>query len=219
MLTMKRFFNLLFIICALHANLYAQSENFENVYKACMLAQSSMSYGEGSQSEIREAANLITKTAWNPLILQDVDVKNEASIKNHLVFSPEFLKAVAENRSVYKKAKKYLEEQMTTQRGGDVQLCTKCIKAQKSVTYAIRHTGGNFNIAAVAEINGLINLNVVVKDQNGNKSKPYKINSDEFKGAPTRKLQSITVPQGNSILYITIENKSKKDKSVAIIIE
>ena len=35
----------LFAICFLYTNLCAQNENFENVYKACMLAQSSMSYG------------------------------------------------------------------------------------------------------------------------------------------------------------------------------
>lgn len=215
---MKRVLYLLFI-CVLHTNLNAQSVNFENVYKACMLAQSSMSYGQGSQSEIREATNLLTKTPWSPLILQDVDTKYEASIKNHLVFSPEFFKAVVDNRSVYKQAKMYQEEQMSTQRGGDVLLCTKCIKAQKSVIYAIRHTGGISNIAAIAEVNGLINLSVILKEQNGQESKPYKITSDEFKGASSRKLQSIKVPKGNSILYITIENKSKKDKSVAIIVE
>lgn len=215
---MKRVLYLLFI-CVLHTNLSAQSVNFENVYKACMLAQSSMSYGQGSQVEIREAANLLTKTSWSPLILQNVDIKHEASIKNHLVFSPEFLKAVADNRSVYKHAKMYQEEQIVAQRGGDVLLCTKCVKAQKSVVYAFRHTGGNSNIAAIAEVNGLINLSVIVKDQNGQESKPYKITSDEFKGASSRKLQSIKVPEGNSILYITIENKSKKDKSVAIIVE
>ncbi len=209
----------LFAICFLYTNLCAQNENFENVYKACMLAQSSMSYGQGSQAEIREATDLLTKTPWSPLILQDVDIKHEASIKNHLVFSPEFLKAVVDNRSVYRHAERYREEQMAEQRGGDVLLCTKCVKAKKSVVYAIRHTGGNANIAAVAEVNGLINLSVVVKDQNGNESKPYKITSDEFKGAPARKLKSITVPNGNSIIYITIENKSEKDKSVAIIVE
>lgn len=215
---MKRFLYLL-IILSLHTNLYAQSDNFENVFKACVLAQSSMNYGEGSQSEIREATDLLTKTPWSPLILQGVNTKHEASIKNHLVFSPDFLKEVVDNRSVYKHAKIYQEEQMAAQRGGDVLLCTKCIKGEKSVVYAIRHTGGNSSIAAVAEVNGLINLTAVVKDQNGNESKPYKITSDEFKGAPSRKLQAIAVPKGNSILYITIENKSKKDKSVAIIVE
>lgn len=139
---MKRFIYLI-LICSLSADLHAQSEDFENVYKACLLAQSSMSYGQGSQSEILEATNLLTQTSWSPLILQEVDIMNEASIKNHLVFSPEFLKAVVDNRSVYKHAKRYQEEQISAQRGGEVQLCTKCVKAQKSVVYAIRHTGGN----------------------------------------------------------------------------
>ena len=106
---------------------YAQSEDFHNVYEACKLAQSSMSFGEGSQNEIEEAASLLTSLRWAPLILQEVDVKHEASIKDHLVFSPEFLSDVAKERSVYKRAKKYAEEQVSAQRGGDVKLCTKCI--------------------------------------------------------------------------------------------
>lgn len=198
---------------------YAQSEDFHKVYEACKLAQSSMSFGEGSQNEIEEAASLLTSLGWAPLILQEVDVKHEASIKNHLVFSPEFLSDVAKERSVYKRAKKYAEEQVSAQRGGDVKLCTKCIKGEGKVVYAMRHRGGSFNVAAVAEVNGLINLSVIVKDANGNESRPYKISSEEFKGANYRKLENIPVPKGNSKIYISIDNKSKEDKSVAIIVE
>jgi len=198
---------------------FAQSEEFNKVFEACKLARSSMNYGEGSQSEIIEAAKMLTSAEWNPLILQEIDVKHEASVNNHLVFSPEFLNAVAKDRSVYRRAKAYNEEHRATQRGGEVLLCTKCIKAQKKVVYAIRHTGGNFNVAAVAEVNGLINLSVVVRDGKGNVSKPYKINSEEFAGAEFRKLENIPVPKGNSMVFITLENKSVKDKSVAIIVE
>ena len=198
---------------------YAQCEEFNKVYEACLLAQSSMSFGEGSQNEIEEAASLLTTLRWAPLILQDVDIKHEASIKNHIVFSPEFLNDVAKDRSVYKRAKKYAEKQDATQRGGDVKLCTKCIKGDGKVVYAMRHRGGGFNVAAVAEVNGLINLSVIVEDTNGKESQPYKINSEEFKGASFRKLENIPVPNGNSKIYITVENKSKEDKSVAIIVE
>lgn len=198
---------------------YAQSEDFHKVYEACKLAQSSMSLGEGSQNEIVEAASLLTSLRWAPLILQEVDIKHEASMKNHLVFSPEFLSDVAKKRSVYKRAKEYAKEQIATQRGGDVKLCTKCIKGEGKVIYAMRHRGGSFNVAAVAEVNGLINLSVIVKDTNGNESKPYKTSSEEFKGASFRKLENIQVPKGNSKVYISIENKSKKDRSVAIIVE
>lgn len=198
---------------------YAQSEEFNKVYEACLLAQSSMSFGEGSQNEIEEAASLLTTLRWAPLILQDVDIKHEASIKNHIVFSPEFLNDVAKDRSVYKRAKMYAEKQDATQRGGDVKLCTKCIKGDGKVVYAMRHRGGGFNVAAVAEVNGLINLSVIVEDTNGKESQPYKINSEEFKGASFRKLENIPVPKGNSKIYITVENKSKEDKSVAIIVE
>lgn len=198
---------------------YAQSEEFNKVYEACLLAQSSMSFGEGSQNEIEEAASLLTTLRWAPLILQDVDIKHEASIKNHIVFSPEFLNDVAKDRSVYKRAKKYAEKQDATQRGGDVKLCTKCIKGDGKVVYAMRHRGGGFNVATVAEVNGLINLSVIVEDTNGKESQPYKINSEEFKGASFRKLENIPVPKGNSKIYITVENKSKEDKSVAIIVE
>ena len=168
--------------------------------------------------EIKEACSLLTSTDWSPLILQKNSKNAEATMKNHMVFSPEFFKDVADNRKVYKKAKKYAEEQNAQQRGGNVQLCTKCIKAKQKMTYYIRGNGKPINIAAVAEVNGLINLSVIVKDSKG-KETPYKINSDEYKGASKRRLPTINLPKGYSYVYITIENKSDKDKSVAIIVE
>lgn len=215
---MKRFLHII-ILYSICVGAFAQSKEFDNVFRACTLAQSSMSDGVGSQSEIKEASSLLTSTKWSPLILQQDNKKAEAAIKNHMVFSPEFLKDVADNRKVYKKAKQYAEEQNVSQRGGNVQLCTKCIKAKQKMTYYVRGNGGKpMNIAAVAEVNGLINLSVVVKDSKG-KETPYKINSDEYKGASIRKLPTINLPKGYSYVYITIENKSDKDKSVAIIVE
>lgn len=206
------------LLCSVCVGAFGQSKEFENVFRACTLAQSSMSDGIGSQSEIKEACNLLTSTDWSPLILQQDSKNAEASMKNHMVFSPEFLKDVADNRKVYKKAKQYAEEQNSQQRGGNVQLCTKCIKAKQKMTYYIRGNGKLINIAAVAEVNGLINLSVIVKDSKG-KETPYKINSDEYKGASTRRLPTISLPKGYSYVYITIENKTDKNKSVAIIVE
>ena len=214
---MKRIVHLI-LLCSICMGAMGQSKEFENVFRACTLAQSSMSDGVGSQSEIREACSLLTSTDWSPLILQQDSKNAEATMKNHMVFSPEFLKDVAENRKVYKKAKQYAEEQIAQQRGGSVQLCTKCIKAKQKMTYYIRGNGKPINIAAVAEVNGLINLSVIVKDGKGQET-PYKINSDEYKGASTRRLPTINLPKGYSYVYITIENKSDKDKSVAIIVE
>lgn len=214
---MKRILNFI-LLCSICVGAFGQSKEFENVFLACTLAQSSMSDGIGSQSEIKEACNLLTSTDWSPLILQQDSKNAEASMKNHMVFSPEFLKDVADNRKVYKKAKQYAEEQNAQQRGGNVQLCTKCIKAKQKMTYYIRGNGKPINIAAVAEVNGLINLSVIVKDSKG-KETPYKINSDEYKGASTRRLPTISLPKGYSYVYITIENKTDKNKSVAIIVE
>lgn len=214
---MKRILHLI-LLCSICTGAFGQSKEFENVFRACTLAQSSMSDGVGSQSEIKEACSLLTSTEWSPLILQQDSKNAEAAMKNHMVFSPEFLKDVADNRKVYKKAKQYAEEQMAQQRGCSVQLCTKCIKAKQKMTYYIRGNGKSINIAAVAEVNGLINLSVIVKDGKGQET-PYKINSDEYKGASTRRLPTINLPKGYSYVYITIENKSDKDKSVAIIVE
>ena len=214
---MKRILHLI-LLCCICVGAFGQSKEFENVFRACTLAQSSMSDGVGSQSEIKEACSLLTSTEWSPLILQQDSKNAEAAMKNHMVFSPEFLKDVADNRKVYKKAKQYAEEQMAQQRGGSVQLCTKCIKAKQKMTYYIRGNGKPINIAAVTEVNGLINLGVVVRDSKGRET-PYKLNSDEYKGASTRRLPTINLPKGYSYVYITIENKSDKDKSVAIIVE
>ena len=199
---------------------YAQSDDFNSVYKACVLAQSSMSDGQGSQVELREASGLLIRTEWSPLILQNVDVNGEVSIKNHMVFSPEFLADVVKDHSVYRRARRYAEELMSSQRGGKVQLTTKCIKANRTVTYTMRkYGGGKFNIATVAEPNGLINLSVVIVDGEGRKSGTYKSSSEEFKGAPSRLLKCLEVPEGNSSINISIENKSDENKSVAIIVE
>jgi len=214
---MKRVLHLI-LLCSICVGAMGQSKEFENVFRACTLAQSSMSDGVGSQSEIKEACSLLTSTEWSPLILQQDSKNAEAAMKNHMVFSPEFLKDVADNRKVYKKAKQYAEEQMAQQRGGSVQLCTKCIKAKQKMTYYIRGNGLPINIAAVSEVNGLINLSAIVKDGKGQET-PYKINSDEYKGASTRRLPTINLPKGYLYVYITIENKSDKDKSVAIIVE
>lgn len=214
---MKRILHLI-LLCSICVGAFGQSKEFENVFRACTLAQSSMSDGIGSQSELKEACNLLTSTDWSPLILQQDSKNAEAAMKNHMVFSPEFLKDVADNRKVYKKAKQYAEEQNAQQRGGNVQLCTKCIKAKHKITYYIRGNGKPINIAVVAEVNGLINLSVMVKDSKG-KETPYKINSDEYKGASTRRLPTINLPKGYSYVYITIENKTDKNKSVAIIVE
>lgn len=214
---MKRVLHLI-LLCSICIGAMGQSKEFENVFRACKLAQSSMSDGVGSQSELKEACSLLTSTDWSPLILQQDSKNAEAAMKNHMVFSPEFLKDVADNRKVYKNAKKYAEEQNAQQRGGNVQLCTKCIKAKQKMTYFIRSIAKSINIAAVAEVNGLINLSAVVKDGKG-KETPYKINSDEYKGASTRRLPTINLPKGYSYVYITIENKTDKDKSVAIIVE
>lgn len=214
---MKRILHLI-LLCSICVGAMGQSKEFENVFRACTLAQSSMSDGVGSQSEIKEACDLLTSTDWSPLILQQDSKNAEAAMKNHMVFSPEFLKDVVDNHKVYKKAKEYAEQQDAQQRGGSVQLCTKCIKAKQKMTYYIRGNGKPINIAAVAEVNGLINLSVIVKDGKGQET-PYKINSDEYKGASTRRLPTINLPKGYSYVYITIENKSDKDKSVAIIVE
>ena len=216
---MRRFI-LITILYLLSIVSYAQSEAFYRVFDACKLAQSSMSFAEGSQCEIEEAANALKTAEWAPLILQAIDIEHETSVKNHLVFSPEYLNDFVKDPSrVKKRAKEYAEEQNASQRGGDVKLCTKCIKGEKEVVYAMRHREGNLNVAAVAEVNGLINLKVIVEDAEGNESKQYKINSEEFKGADSRILRNITVPKGNSKVYICIENKSIGNKSVAIIIE
>lgn len=214
---MKKILHLI-LFCSICVGAFGQSKEFENVFRACTLAQTSMSDGVGSQLEIKEACSLLTSTDWSPLILQQDSKSGEAAMKNHMVFSPKFLKDVADNRKVYKKAKQYAEEQNAQQRGGNVQLCTKCIKAKQKMTYYIRFSSKPINIAAVAEVNGLINLSVVVKDGKG-KETPYKINSDEYRGASARRLPTINLPKGYSYVYITIENKTDRDKSVAIIVE
>lgn len=96
--------------CMLCSAIFAQSNDFKQVYNACIKAQSSMSGGEGSKSEINEAVELLAKAKWSTLILQGVSAKGEADMKGHMVFTPAFLAECAKGRTVFKKAKEYADE-------------------------------------------------------------------------------------------------------------
>lgn len=213
---------LLLISIVLCLNAMAQSKDFTQVYDACMLAQKAMDKGMGSNAEIAEASLKLDKANWVYLKLFADDVKGEVQFgKKTMVFTPEYLKQFSENKKlVYKKAREYAEEKAASMRGeSKVKLCTKCVGGKKSVTYKIRQEGRTLDVAAVAEVNGLINLSVVVMDEKGKKSGPYKEHSDEFKGAKSRRIRIENMPKGNNTVFITIENKYNKARSVAILFE
>lgn len=219
MYMIKRTITTLLLYVSFHTTAFCQSVDFMKVYKACQKAQSSMSDDEGSKTEIREALKLITDAKWSMLIMQNEDVKGEANIKKHMVFTSSFFNEICKGNNVFKKAKEYAREQAADARGGNVYLGTKCVGAGKKVTYKMNHMAKTLRVGAVAEVNGLINLYVVVKDARGHVSKPYKVTSDEFHGAPSRLLDEIKMPSGKCVVYITIENKYREPKSVAIIVE
>ena len=216
---MRRTIITLFVSIVICTAASGQSADFKRVYNACLKAQTSMSGGQGSKNEIREAAELLKKADWSTLILQDINVDGEAEIKDHLVFTTAFFTECANGRTVFERAEEYLKEENDSIRGGKVCLCTKCIKGNSSATYGFRGYGGTINVAAVAETNGKINVYVVVKDASGHESQPYKVSSNEFKGDSQRLLDPIGLPAGMSEVYITVENKHRKAKSVAIIVE
>lgn len=213
---------LLLIALVLCLNAMAQSKEFTQVYDACMLAQKAMDKGMGSNAEIAEASLKLEQAKWSYLKLFADDVKGEVQFGvKTMVFTPDYLKQFSEDKKlVYKKAREYAEEKAASMRGDSkVKLCTKCIGGKKSVTYKIRQEGRTLDVAAVAEVNGLINLSVVVMDEKGKKSDPYKEHSDEFKGAKSRRVHIENMPNGNNTVFITIENKYNKAKSVAILFE
>ena len=140
-------------------------------------------------------------------------------MKGHMVFTPAFLAELAKGRTVFKKAKQYAEEEASTDRGGNTQLCTKCIAGKSTVKYGLRWNDKTLHVGAVAEVNGKINVYVEVKDPKGRMSGPYKVSSNEFNGDSKRLLDPIKMPGGMCEVYITIENKHRKAKSVAIIVE
>ena len=107
---MKRIvLELLLYICVCMVS-FGQSKDFMSVYRACQKAQSSMSDNEGSKVEIQDALKLIKQSDWSSLILQDDDVKGEADMKGHMVFSTSFFAALSKGDKVYKKAREYAKE-------------------------------------------------------------------------------------------------------------
>ena len=218
---MRRFF-IMFITSTLCFTAFGQSKDFNNVFDACRMAQSSMADGEGSKSEIREASRLLSSVIWRPLTLEPLNTEGEADIKGHLVFTPEFFEAVSNGkRKVYDMAKKYAREHEKDKMRGDdkVLMCTKCIGAKQTVTYRMKHYHPQVRVAAVAEVNGMVNIKVWVKDTAGNLYEK-KSTTDEYKGMPYRKLDELTIPRDcNDIVYITVENKYDEPRSVAIIVD
>ena len=202
---------------------HAQSNDFEQVYEACVLVQSSMDDGKGSNMEIARAAELLNSAKWGYLRLHNSDGEGEAKFgKENIVFTPEYLKLFSQDKKlVYRKARQYAEEKAAEKRGDEnqVKLCTKCIAGNSKVTYGMRKQGNTLKVAAVAEVNGRINLSVTLVDKKGGKLGPYKIPSKEFDGMPSRKLPEITMKKGMYDVYITIENKYNEPRSVAVIIE
>ena len=212
---------LTFVLCSMVS--HAQSKDFEQVYEACVLLQSSMRDKLGSNAEISRAAELLNGAQWSYLRMNIIEGEGEAKFgKESIVFTPEYLQKFSQDKTlVYKKAKQYAAEGASPMRGNEkpVQLCTKCIDANGKVVYGTRQEGSFLNVAAVAEVNGLINLSVKLKDRKGSVSGPYKIASNEFRGMPYRKLPKITMKEGVYEVYITIENKYEKSRTVAVIVE
>ena len=209
------------LLCCMFS--HAQSKNFEKVYEACLLVQSAMDDDKGSNMEIARAAELLNSIKWSYLRLYLSDREEEMKFgKENIVFTPEYLSLFSQDKKlVYRKAKKYAAEKAAKKRGDEntVKLCTKCIAGKSKVTYGTRKNGNTLNVAAVAEVNGLINLYVTLVDNKGIELGPYKVSSKEFEGMPSRKLTEITMKKGTYDVYITIENKYDEPRSVAVILE
>lgn len=185
---------------------------FDKVYQGCQLAVSALSDGTGSQSGMREAAQKLKEAKWVNFNLYAVDNAGEGKIGKHLIFTEKYFTDMADNHGVKRKAKEYDEE-----RAGDgVKLCTKMVKGGKTVKYSYTCMGGRkLRIAAVAEVNGLVNLKVKAKRKGQNAAIERKENSDEYKGKQSRLIE-VSLDKGQYIVTLEITNKNKKDCSIAI---
>lgn len=208
---MKRIATILTVaLCAMTS--MAQSA-FDNVYEGCRLAVSALSDGTGSQSGIREAAQKLKVAKWVNFNLYAIDDSGEGKIGKHLIFTEKYFTDMANNHWVKKKAKEYDEE-----RSGDgVKLCTKVVKGGKTVKYSFNCIGGRkLRVAAVAEVNGLVNLKVKAKRKGSSAAAiERKENSDEYKGKQSRLIE-MALDKGQYIITLEITNKSKNECSMAI---
>lgn len=210
MKTSRTILFLLSLLCFVQAS--AQTA-FNKVYEGCRLAVSALSDGTGSQSTMREAAQKLKEAKWVNFNLYAVDNKGEGKIGKHMIFSDKYFTDLANNHAVKRKAREYDEE-----RAGDgVKLCTKVVKGGKTVTYSFNCIGGRtLRVAAVAEVNGLVNLKVKAKRKGSNAAATErKENSDEYKGKQSRLIE-IALDKGQYIVTLEITNKSKKECSIAI---
>lgn len=105
----KRTIITLILYACFYATAFCQSEDFMKIYKACLKAQSSMSDDEGSKTEIKEALKLITDAKWSMLIMQNEDVRGEANIKKHMVFTSSFFNEMSKGNNVFNEAKVHIK--------------------------------------------------------------------------------------------------------------
>lgn len=184
---------------------------FDKVYEGCRLAVSALGDGTGSQGGMREAARLLTEAKWVSFQLKKAD--GEGSLGKHLYFSEKCFTDMANNHKVKRKAEEYAEE-----RAGDgVRLCTKVIKGSKTVQYRFSCMGNRtLQVAVVAEVNGLVNLKVRAKKQGSQAAATERTErDDEYKGAQSRRIE-MPLGDGKYIITLEVTNKSKKERSFAI---
>lgn len=190
---------------------------FDLVFEGCQLAASALSGNAGGTADVRKAADKIKEAKWSSLEIIDTSGNTIDKIGNHLVFTDSYLKDLADNHKVKKKAEEYYSE---TRSGDGVRLCTKVIKGKKTAKFSFNYVGGRkIRIGVVAETGGLVNLTVKTKEKGSNtEPKTTKENTDEYYGAPSRLLE-IDLPQKKQyIITLEVTNKFKKDKSFAIIV-
>lgn len=216
---MKRIFFLSLLIFITSVTATKAQSDFEKVEKACILAQSSL-YSKGSPSEMLNAASLLKKTKWSVLNMQNVDTKAEVSVNGRLVFVPEFLDSLYNNRLVYDKAAKYLEKAERNSHRGTadmVRLTTKGIAPNGTVVYGLRISGNiSIDISAVTEPYGAINMKVKVQNDLKSQGKVYSDKYYENEGNEYRKIRGIK-SEGNKILLIEITNCKETPVNYALI--
>ncbi len=215
---------LLLIICCLNSfSAFAQTNgnvnaDFDRILGACKEARSSLSNGEGSPKELKQACASFNSVKWNVLTLQDIDTNNEVGLNGHFVFLPNFWNDWITNHKVYKKAIEYQKKANSdSQRRGSsdaVMIVTKAIKAKASVKYGIK-AYGTHDVAIVSEVNGLVSWKITVIGPN-KKYIVYKDNDDEYRGLPYRS-KRIQLPSGVCSIIIEITNTTNKNSSYAII--
>lgn len=197
--------------------------SIDSTYEACLLARRSLLGKTASKEEMKEASQLYAQTfqLFNIPII-DRSYTNLVPIEGHIVYLPSFFDSLSDGKRIHEFAKRYREtdsERRGVAENRKVKVSNRAIKKKESVVFQYQPKGKVVDFAVVTEPQRLMTVFIEAFDDTGTKiGERIQRRDSAYEGYEDCLLKDIAVPEGTAYFKITVQNKSKKDSSLIIII-